>query len=143
MLQRVRATIADGSMAIARMLGSPALGCAVANLKRRMRAMAGRGMLGAAGAIVLVVALCFFLVAAHLWLSGLLNPIASAAIIGGVLLVIALILFFVASRPVRAARSRGEPGGAAGRDAARRAPRGSADVLGGAASAAARQTRSC
>jgi hypothetical protein len=78
---------------------------AVANLKQRMRAMAVRGVLGLAGAIVLVVSICFFLVAAHLWLSGLLNPIASAAIIGGVLLVVALLLFFIASRPVRAPKA--------------------------------------
>jgi hypothetical protein len=77
------------------------LALAVANLKRRIRNLAVRGILGAAGGVVLVIALCFFLVAAHLFLSDVLNPIASAAIIGGVLLAIGLILLFLASRPMR------------------------------------------
>lgn len=84
-----------------RLASSVGLALAVANLKQRMRALAARGVLGAAGVVLAVIALCFFLVAAHLYLSDLLNPIASAAIIGGVLLVIALILFFLASRPIR------------------------------------------
>lgn len=82
------------------LLRSVGLAVAVAELKRRVRALAARGVLGFVGLIVFVIALCFFLVAAHLYLSSLLNPIASAAIIGGVLLVIALILFFLASRPM-------------------------------------------
>jgi energy-coupling factor transporter transmembrane protein EcfT len=82
------------------LIRSVGLAVALAELKRRVRAMAQRGVLGFVGAIVFVIALCFFLVAAHLYLSSLLNPIASAAIIGGVLLLIALILFFLASRPI-------------------------------------------
>ncbi len=84
-----------------KLASSVGLALAVANLKRRIRNLAVRGILGAVGAVVLVVSLCFFLVAAHLFLSGLLNPIASAAIVGGVLLAIALLLFFLASRPMR------------------------------------------
>jgi protein-S-isoprenylcysteine O-methyltransferase Ste14 len=82
------------------LLKSLGLALALANLKRRIRSLAIRGALGAVAVVVLVVALCFFLVAAHLWLSQLVNPIASAAIIGGVLLAIALLLFFLASRPM-------------------------------------------
>jgi hypothetical protein len=91
------------------LLRSVGLAVAVAELKRRMRALAARGVLGIVGLIIFVIALCFFLVAAHLYLSSLLNPIASAAIIGGVLLLIALILFFLASRPIDAkARASGD-----------------------------------
>ena len=98
-----------------RLFSALGLTLALANLKQRVRAVALRGGLGVAGAIVLVIALCFFLVAAHLYLSTLLNPIASAAIIGGVLLVIALILFFLASRPLRAqGRGADDPLGEAG-----------------------------
>jgi hypothetical protein len=82
------------------LIRSVGLAVALAELKRRVRAMAQRGVLGFAGLIIFVIALCFFLVAAHLYLSSLLNPIASAAIVGGVLLLIALILFFLASRPI-------------------------------------------
>jgi hypothetical protein len=77
------------------------LALTVANLKRRIRNLAVRGILGTVGAVIAVIAICFLLVALHLWLSGVLNPIASAAIIGGVLLAIALLLFFLASRPMR------------------------------------------
>ena len=84
-----------------KLLQTVGLALAVANLKRRIRNLAVRGVFGAAGAIVLVVAICFFLVALHLWISDVLNPVASAAIIGGVLLAIALLLFFLASRPMR------------------------------------------
>jgi hypothetical protein len=59
---------------------------ALADLKRRIHHWVRSGI--------------FLLVALHLYLSGLLNPIASAAIIGGVLVLFALILFFVASRPM-------------------------------------------
>jgi hypothetical protein len=84
-----------------KLASSVGLALAVANLKRRIRNLAVRGILGAVGAVLLVVSVSFFLVAAHLWLSDLLNPIASAAIIGGVLLLIAVLLFFLASRPMR------------------------------------------
>jgi hypothetical protein len=84
-----------------KLASSVGLALAVANLKRRIRYLAVRGILGAVGAVVLFISVCFFLVAAHLWLSDLLNPIASAAIIGGVLLFIAVLLFFLASRPMR------------------------------------------
>ena len=98
-----------------RLLSALGLTVALANLKRRVRAVALRGGLGVAGAVVLVIALCFFLVAAHLYLSTLIDPIASAAIIGGVLLVIALILFFLASRPMRPrAGTADDPLGGAG-----------------------------
>jgi hypothetical protein len=85
-----------------RLFSSVGMALAIANLKQRIRNLATRGILGLVGLVVLIVSLCFFLVAGHLYLSQLLNPIASAAIIGGVLLLIALILFFLASRPMRA-----------------------------------------
>jgi hypothetical protein len=69
---------------------------ALADLRRRIRIWVRSGILAAAGAVVLLISFCFFLVALHLWISRLLNPIASAAIIGGVLLLIALILFLLA-----------------------------------------------
>jgi hypothetical protein len=75
---------------------------ALAELKQRIRHWVRSGILGAVGGVILVIGLCFLLVALHLYLSDLLNPIASAAIIGGVLLLIAIILFFLASRPMRA-----------------------------------------
>lgn len=84
-----------------KLASSVGLALAVANLRRRIRNLAVRGILGAVGAVILVMSLSFFLVAAHLWLSDLLNPIASAAIVGGVLLAIGLLLFFLASRPMR------------------------------------------
>lgn len=77
------------------------LALAIANLRRRIRAMAVKGMLAAIGLIVLIAALCFFLVAAHVWLSGAVGTVGSASIIGGVLLVVALLLLFLASRPMR------------------------------------------
>ena len=108
-----------------RLFSALGLTLALANLKRRVRSIALRGGFGLAGAIVLVIALCFFLVAAHLYLSTLVNPIASAAIIGGVLLAVALILFFLASRPLRAqGKGADDPLGRAGEalsDAAARA----------------------
>ena len=84
-----------------RLASSVGLALALANLRQRLRKIALRGGLAVAGAIVLVAAICFFLVAGHLYLSTHLNPIASAAIIGGVLLAIALLLLFLASRPIR------------------------------------------
>lgn len=84
-----------------KLASSVGLALAVANLKRRIRNLAVRGILGAVGAVVLIIAVCFFLVTAHLFLSRLLNPIASAAIVGGVLLAVSLLLFFLASRPMR------------------------------------------
>jgi len=86
-----------------KLASSIGIALALADLKRRVRHFLRAGAVGLAGAILAVFALAFLLVAAHLYLSGLLNPIASAAIIGGVLLVIALILFFVASRPLKPA----------------------------------------
>jgi hypothetical protein len=82
-------------------LRSVGLALLVANLRRRIRNLVTRGILGGAGAVVLIIAVSFLLVAVHLTLSVLLNPIASAAIIGGVLLGIAFLLFFLASRPMR------------------------------------------
>lgn len=74
---------------------------AVANLKRRIRVLIIRTGLGAAGVVVLVFALAFILVAAHLGLSLLVHPVASAAIIGFVLLFVGVVLLFLASRPRR------------------------------------------
>jgi len=85
-----------------KLASSIGLALAVADLKRRIQHWVRSGILGAIGAVLALIALCFFLVAVHLWLSWVLNPIGSALIIGGVLLVIALILFFVASRPLDA-----------------------------------------
>lgn len=84
-----------------KLAGTVGLALAVANLKRRIRVLAVRGILAGCGIAVFVVSLCFFLVAAHLWLSIQVGGIGSAAIIGGVLLVVALILLFLASRPMR------------------------------------------
>jgi hypothetical protein len=75
---------------------------ALAELRQRIRHWIKSGILGGVGGVILVIALCFLLVALHLYLSDLLSPIASASIIGGVLLLIAIILFFLASRPMRA-----------------------------------------
>lgn len=77
------------------------LALAVANLKRRIRNLAVRGILGAGGIVVAIFAIAFLLVALHLWISSLLSPLASAAIIGGVLAVTALVLLLLASRPMR------------------------------------------
>lgn len=83
-----------------KLVSSLGLALALADLRRRISHWVRASILGAVGTVLAVIALCFFLVALHLWLSRLLNPIASAAIIGAVLLVIALILFFLASRPM-------------------------------------------
>ena len=85
-----------------KLVSSLGLALALADLKRRIRHWMRAGVFGAAGAVLALIGLCFLLVALHLWVSGLLNPIASAAIIGGVLVVIALILIFLASRPMAA-----------------------------------------
>ena len=89
---------------------------ALAELKQRVRRLVTQGILGLMGAIFFLMGLCFLLVAAHLYLSVLLNPIASAAIIGGALVVIALIFFLIAS--------------VKGSGAARRAPAPSASATG-------------
>ena len=86
-----------------KLASSIGLALALAELKQRIRHWIRSGIFGVVGAVIAVIALCFLLVALHLYLSGLLNPIASAAIIGGVLLLIAIILFFIASRPMRSA----------------------------------------
>jgi hypothetical protein len=70
---------------------------ALANLRRRVRRLVTQGILGAVAAVIFVIGLCFLLVAVHLWLSELLSPVASAAIIGGVLLAVALILLLLAA----------------------------------------------
>ncbi len=77
---------------------------ALAELKQRVRRLVTQGILGAIGGVILLIGLCFLLVAAHLYLSMLLNPIASAAIIGGALVVIALIFFAVAGAKGRGQR---------------------------------------
>ena len=84
-----------------KLISSIGLALTLAEMKRRMRHWARSGLLAAIGLAVLVFAISFLLYAAHLYLSVLLNPIASAAIIGGVLLLLALLLFFLASRPMK------------------------------------------
>jgi hypothetical protein len=86
-----------------KLASSIGLALALAELKQRIRHWIRSGIFGVVGAVIAVIALCFLLVALHLYLSSLLNPIASASILGGVLLLIALILFFIASRPMRSA----------------------------------------
>ena len=87
---------------------------ALAELKQRIHHWVKSGIFGAVGCVILIIALCFLLVALHLYLSDLLNPIASAAIIGGVLLLLAIILFFLASRPMRVKPASNTPSPAAG-----------------------------
>jgi hypothetical protein len=84
-----------------RIASTVSMALAVANLKRRIRVLAIRAGFGVAGVVVLVFALAFILVAAHLGLSLLVHPIASAAIIGFVLLFTGVVLLFLASRPRR------------------------------------------
>lgn len=97
-------------------LKAAGLALAVANLKQRLRAVAIKSILAAAGFLILVIAFCFLLVALHLWLSAVLNPIASAAIIGGALLIVAAILLYLASRPARAVSPVAPPAAAKGAD---------------------------
>jgi Putative Actinobacterial Holin-X, holin superfamily III len=82
---------------------------ALAELKQRVRRLVTQGILGAIGAVLFLIGFCFLLVAAHLYLSQLLNPIASAAIIGGALLVIALMFFLIASMKGSGAARRAQP----------------------------------
>jgi hypothetical protein len=89
------------------------LALAVAELKQRIRGLAIKGALAAAGLLVAVIALCFFLVALHVLLSDAVGSAGSAAIIGGVLLLIALILFFIASRPAKTTAASPLTGGTA------------------------------
>ena len=70
---------------------------ALAEMKQRVRRLVTQGILGAVGAVFFLIGFCFLLAAAHLWLSRLLDPIASAAIIGGALIFVALVLFLIAS----------------------------------------------
>ena len=84
-----------------RLASTVSMALAVANLKRRIRVLAIRTGFGVAGVVVLVFALAFILVAAHLGLSLLVHPIASAAIIGFLLLFVGVVLLFLASRPRR------------------------------------------
>jgi hypothetical protein len=64
--------------------------------------MAVKAALAVAGVAFAIGAVAFFLVALHVWLSSRLGAIGSASAIGGGLLVVALVLLFVASRPIRA-----------------------------------------
>jgi hypothetical protein len=95
-------------------LKAAGLALAVANLKQRIRALAIKGGLAAAGLLISVIALCFFLVALHVLLSEAVGSAGSAAIIGGVLLLIALVLFFIASRPTKTSAAPAPLSGAAG-----------------------------
>jgi len=93
-----------------KLISSIGLALTLAELKQRIRRLVTQGMLGAIGAVILLVGLIFLLVALHLWISVLLNPIASAAIIGGTLLFVALIFFLVAkAKGGAAAPSRPAP----------------------------------
>ena len=49
-----------------KLISSIGLALALADLKRRIRHWVRSGILGAVGALFAVIALCFFLVAAHL-----------------------------------------------------------------------------
>jgi hypothetical protein len=89
-----------------KLISSIGIALTLAELKQRVRRLVTQGILSAVGLAFLLIGLCFLLVAAHLYLSGLLNPIASAAIIGGALLFIALIFFLVASAKGRSAATR-------------------------------------
>jgi hypothetical protein len=80
------------------------LALALANLKRRVRALALKGMLAGLGLVLMTAAAAFLLVALHTWLSGRYGPVVSASAIGGVLLLIGLVLLFVASRPLKPER---------------------------------------
>lgn len=82
---------------------------ALADLKRRIHHWVRSGIFGAIGLALFLIGLCFLLVALHLYLSDLLSPIASASIIGGLLVLVALILFFMASRPLKATTRTASP----------------------------------
>ena len=84
-----------------RQIGALGMTLALANVRRRVRALAVRGVLGVLGVAVLLIALCFLLVAVYLWLALLVGPVVSAAILGGALLAVAIILLLLASRPMR------------------------------------------
>ena len=71
-----------------KLASSIGLALAVADLKRRIQHWVRSGVYGVVGAVFALIGLCFLLVALHLWLSVLLNPIASALIIGGLFVVI-------------------------------------------------------
>jgi hypothetical protein len=79
-----------------KLASSIGLALALADLKARVRRLVTQGILGTIGAVFFLIGFCFLLVAAHLFLSEVLNPIASAAIIGGVLIIVALFLFLLA-----------------------------------------------
>jgi hypothetical protein len=86
-----------------KLISSIGLALTLAEIKQRVRRLVTQGILSAIGLAFLLIGVCFLLVAGHLYLSKLLNPIASAAIIGGALLFVALIFFLVASAKGRAA----------------------------------------
>lgn len=92
-----------------KLVGSLGLAFAMADFRRRVRGAVRSGIFALCGATIFLIGLIFLLIAAHGWLSAVLNPAASAAIIGGVLIIVSLILFLLA------ARRPGEPG--AGRSA--------------------------
>ncbi len=79
-----------------KLASSIGLALALSELKQRMRRLVAQGVMGLLSGVFFLIGLCFLLVAAHLYLSRLLNPIASASIIGGVLIFVALILFLAA-----------------------------------------------
>ncbi len=115
-----------------KLAGSVGLAYALAELRQRIRRGVRGGMLGVIAAVLFIIAVCFFLVALYLWLAGVLNPIASAAIIGGGLLLIALILFAVAASMFKGP-ARAEPPKSIGAELGN-ALRGGMDRLSAAAS---------
>jgi hypothetical protein len=74
------------------------LALAIAHWKRALRDIAIGTTIAAAGAALLVAALAFLLAAAHSWLAERLGVAGSAAIIGGALLMVGLLLIVFASR---------------------------------------------
>jgi hypothetical protein len=81
-----------------KLIGTAGIAFAVTKLKRRIGAFVRKGILAVVGGIAGLISLCFFLVAAHLWMSQHVGSTLSACIIGGVLLAIALLFVFLATR---------------------------------------------
>jgi hypothetical protein len=100
-----------------KLASSIGLALALADLKARLRRLAAQGVLALIGLALLMIGVCFLLVAAHLYLSEVLSPVASAAIIGGALVFLALIFFLAAQMKGRPQAAR--PTAAAGEGVAR------------------------
>ena len=65
-------------------------------MKRAARKAVRKTALGAAAAICALVALGFFTAAGFLWLSATLDPVAAAAIVGGIYLAFAVLAIILA-----------------------------------------------